>query len=97
MGVVDCCPTATCRRRGGVSVAMPWEVIVTWKATGNYKLLGSARVGSLEFLHSMTIDAICSHQVSAVGTTQRLQHDQALPLSVKGVLTRLGKGLDLGG
>ena len=54
-------------------------------------------VGSLEFLHSMTIDAICSHQVSAVGTTQRLQHDQALPLSVKGVLTRLGKGLDLGG
>ena len=27
VGVFNCCPTA--RRRGGVSVAMPWEVIVT--------------------------------------------------------------------
>ena len=44
------------------------------------------------YLYSMTTDAIYeergsdwSHQVSAVGTTRWLQHDQTLPLSAKGV------------
>ena len=48
----------------------------------------------------MTTDAIynkCgsdwSHQVSAVGTTQRLQHDQTLPLSAKGVACKNNKQL----
>ena len=43
----------------------------------------------------MTTDAIYeergsdwSHQVSAVGTTQWLQHDQTLPLSAKGVASK---------
>ena len=45
-----------------------------------------------DVLYSMTMDAICeerrsdwSHQVSVVATT-RLQCDQTLPLSVKGVV-----------
>ena len=56
----------------------------------------------------MTTDAIYeehssdwSHQVSAVGTTQWLQHDQTLPLSAKGVacetrLTLVGVQMLLG-
>ena len=52
------------------------------------KMLTSAKH---DVLYSMTTDAICeehgsdwSHQVSAVATTQRLQCDHTLPLSVKG-------------
>ena len=54
------------------------------------KMLTSAK--HVADLYSMTTDAVYkehrsdwSHQVSALATTRWLQHDQTLPLSVKGV------------